>query len=313
MENPTRATDLAQPLMRDLDAARRAFDAGGEQAAEASRRAHTVNTGGMNGMAVEHHEQSGGRLKGIVFGGLDGILTSFAIISGSVGANLGPVAMLALGISNVLADALSMGVGEFLSSRSYNAYVRKEREREAWELQNFPAGEIAEMVELFVARGMSREDASFVIQRMAKYKDFFVDLMMTEELALPVPGDTDNMDSLKDGCTMFISFTVFGMLPIIGFVCAGALVPGLSQHGLFLVACAITAINLFGLGAFKARFHDRQYVRSGLETLLMGGACAAVAFYVGRAVANLSGINELFALPPTPLEEVADPVGAFRM
>jgi len=143
MENPTRATDLAQPLMRDLDAARRAFDAGGEQAAEASRRAHTVNTGGMNGMAVEHHEQSGGRLKGIVFGGLDGILTSFAIRSGSVGANLGPVAMLALGISNVLADALSMGVGEFLSSRSYNAYVRKEREREAWELQNYPAGEIA--------------------------------------------------------------------------------------------------------------------------------------------------------------------------
>ena len=111
-----------------------------------------------NGMAVEDHEQSGGRLKGIVFGGLDGILTSFAIIAGSVGARLGPVPMLALGISNVLADALSMGAGEFLSSRSYNAYVRKEREREAWELQNYPAGEIAEMVELFVARGMSREE-----------------------------------------------------------------------------------------------------------------------------------------------------------
>ena len=116
-------------------------------------------------MAVEQHEQSGGRLKGIVFGGLDGILTSFAIISGSVGASLGPVAMLALGVSNVLADALSMGAGEYLSSRSYNSYVRKEREREAWELQNYPAGEIAEMVELFVARGMSREDAEFVIQR----------------------------------------------------------------------------------------------------------------------------------------------------
>ena len=160
-------SNLKEPLVgRDLDAARRAYEQGGNNAAEASRAAHSV--AGINGMAVEHHEQSGGRLKGIVFGGLDGILTSFAIIAGSVGAKLSPVAMLALGVSNVLADALSMGAGEFLSSRSYNSYVRKEREREAWELENYPAGEIAEMVELFVARGMSREDASFVIQRSAR-------------------------------------------------------------------------------------------------------------------------------------------------
>ena len=61
-----------------------------------------------------------------------------------------------------------MGAGEFLSSRAYNSYVRNERDREAWELENYPAGEIAEMVELFVARGMSREDAEFVIQRSAR-------------------------------------------------------------------------------------------------------------------------------------------------
>lgn len=249
-------------------------------------------------MAVEHHEQSGGLLKGIVFGGLDGILTSFAIISGSVGASLSPVAILAIGISNVLADALSMGAGEFLSSRSYNSYVRKEREREAWELQNYPAGEVAEMVELFVARGMSREDAQVVIQRMAKYKDFFVDLMMTEELSLPVPGDSDDFESLKDGFTMFIAFTVFGMLPLIGFVSAGVLAPDLNQSQLFLVACFITAVNLFGLGAFKARFHDKQYLRSGAETLLLGGVCAAVAYFVGSAVAGYAGTSALFTQPP---------------
>ena len=164
----TMQSNLAEPLVsRDLDAARLAYERGGNAAADASRQAHSI---AVDGMAVEQHEQNGGHLKAIVFGGLDGILTSFAIIAGSVGANLSPVAMLALGISNVLADALSMGAGEFLSSRSYNAYVIKEREREAWELQNYPAGEIAEMVELFVARGMSRDDAQFVIQRMAKYK-----------------------------------------------------------------------------------------------------------------------------------------------
>lgn len=288
-------SNLAEPLVtRDLGAARIAYDKGGEEAAALSRDAHTI---AVNGMAVEQHEQSGSQLKGIVFGGLDGILTSFAIIAGSVGANLSPVAMLALGVSNVLADALSMGAGEFLSSRSYNAYVTKEREREAWELQNYPAGEIAEMVELFVARGMSREDAEVVIQRMAKYKDFFVDLMMTEELSLPVPSDTGAMDAFKDGFTMFCAFAFFGMLPLIGFVLAGIFYPEVTSEGLFMIACGVTSVCLLALGAFKAQFHDKQYLRSGLETLLLGGACAAVAYFVGQAVAGFTSTHALFAVP----------------
>ena len=189
--------NLAQPLLgRDLDAARGAWET---RDADSSKAAHTA---GVAGAASEQHEQGGGRVKAIVFGGLDGILTSFAIIAGSVGADLGPVAILALGVSNVLADALSMGAGEFLSSRSYNNYVRKERDREMWELENFPKGEVDEMIELFTARGMSQEDATEVIHRMAKYKDFFVDIMMTEELSLPVPTDGDTVESLKDGFTM---------------------------------------------------------------------------------------------------------------
>lgn len=290
-------SNLAEPLVgRDLNAARLAYEQGGEQAADMSRAAHRI---AVNGMAVEEHEQSGSQLKGIVFGGLDGILTSFAIIAGSVGANLSPVAMLALGVSNVLADALSMGAGEFLSSRSYNAYVLKEREREEWELQNYPAGEIEEMIELFVARGMSREDAELVIQRMAKYKDFFVDLMMTEELALPVPSDTGAMDAFKDGITMFCAFAFFGMLPLVGFVVAGIVYPSVSSEGLFAIACCVTAVCLLGLGAFKAKFHDKQYVRSGIETLLLGGACASVAYFVGQAVAQFTESKALFAVPPT--------------
>ena len=213
---------LAQPLMqgpsRDLEAARDAYKTGDM---EASRSAHTP--GGLQGgmKATEDHIEAGGRVKSIVFGGLDGILTSFAIVSGAVGAHLGPVVILAMGISNVLADALSMGAGEYLSSRSYNNYVRKELEREQWELENFPEGEIMEMIELYESRGMSREDATVVVTRMAKYKNFFLNIMMTEELCLPVPEEDDNINSLKDGLVMFASFAAFGMLPILGF----ALVP----------------------------------------------------------------------------------------
>eukprot|EP00325_Prymnesiales_sp_UTEX-LB-985_P028947 CAMPEP_0174727850 /NCGR_PEP_ID=MMETSP1094-20130205/50595_1 /TAXON_ID=156173 /ORGANISM="Chrysochromulina brevifilum, Strain UTEX LB 985" /LENGTH=309 /DNA_ID=CAMNT_0015929679 /DNA_START=375 /DNA_END=1304 /DNA_ORIENTATION=- len=288
---------LAAPLMqqRDLQAARDAYISG---SVEASRAAHSIKT--MRG-ASEEHEQSGGRLKGVIFGGLDGALTSFAILAGSVGANLVPVAMLALGVSNVLANAMSMGVGEVLSSRSYSNYVRKERDREMWELQNFPEGEINEMVELFVARGMSREDAEVVIHKMAKYKDFFVDIMMTEELALPVPSEGDSIESLKDGATMLASFAFFGLLPIVAFVVAGATAPILDTTALFACACGLTMVVLFVLGAVKAKFHDKRYCSSGCETVVLGASCAALAFLVGRALTQWTGLHELFPSASVPI------------
>ena len=104
---------------------------------------------------------------------------------------------------------------------------------------------------------------------------------MTEELNLPLPSPDGSMEALKDGATMFAAFAVFGLLPVVGFVAAGALWPELSVNDLFVVACAITGCCLLVLGAVKAKFHDKNYLRSGLETLALGGA-AAVAFYVGR-------------------------------
>jgi len=281
---------LAQPLMtgpsRDLDGARSAYQSGD---VEASRAAHAnaVRPAGMK--ATEDHIEAGGRIKSIVFGGLDGILTSFAVVSGAVGAHLGPVVILAMGISNVLADALSMGAGEYLSSRSYNNYVKKELEREAWELEHFPEGEVMEMIELYESRGMSREDATVVVTRMAKYKQFFLNIMMTEELCLPVPEPDDNINSLKDGMVMFASFAFFGMWPVLGFAVVPMFIPGLTEHELFLVACVITAIALFGLGAYKARFNEKFYIRSGVETVVLGGVCATIAFVVGRFVASFAG------------------------
>jgi DNA damage-binding protein 1 len=155
----------------------------------------------------EMHQSEGGFLKPIIFGGLDGILTSFAIVAGSAGGNLSTGVILILGFSNIFADALSMGVGEFLSSKAENEWILSERRREEWEFENYPEGEVREMVEIFEERGMSNEDATIVITTMAKYKDFFVDIMMTQELQLQVP-ETDHVrESFNEGaCT-----SCFGM------------------------------------------------------------------------------------------------------
>lgn len=79
-----------------------------------------------------------------------------------------------------------MGVGEFLSSKANNEWILSERKREVWELENYPEGEIREMIDIYTARGMSTEDATLVVNTMAKYRDFFVDIMMQQELDLQV-------------------------------------------------------------------------------------------------------------------------------
>jgi hypothetical protein len=112
-----------------------ARDAFAGKDADASKKYHDVNKENE-----EAHQTSGGLLKPIIFGGLDGILTSFAIVAGAAGGRLSPSVVLILGFSNILADALSMGVGEFLSSKAENQWILSERRREEWELENYPEG-----------------------------------------------------------------------------------------------------------------------------------------------------------------------------
>jgi DNA damage-binding protein 1 len=135
----------------------------------------------------------------MIFGGLDGILTSFAIVAGAAGGHLNSGVVLVLGFSNIFADALSMGVGEFLSSKAESEWILSERRREEWELENYPEGEIQEMVDIYTERGMDREDAELVISTMAKYKEFFVDIMMNQELELQVPQEDHIRESLNEG------------------------------------------------------------------------------------------------------------------
>jgi vacuolar iron transporter family protein len=96
-------------------------------------------------------------------------------------------------------NPISMGVGEFLSSKATNEWILSERRREEWEMDNYPEGEIREMIEIYEEKGMSHADAKLCIETMAKYKDFFVDVMMQQELELQVPEDDHVTESMKEG------------------------------------------------------------------------------------------------------------------
>ncbi len=237
------------------------------------------------------HQTEGGLLKPIIFGGLDGILTAFAIVAGAAGGALDPTVVLILGFSNIFADALSMGVGEFLSSKAENEWILSERAREKWEVQNYPEGEINEMIDIYEEKGMSREDATLVINTIAKYEEFFVDVMMAEELQLAVPEEDHVCESIKEGIIMFLSFASFGSLPLLGYVIIPVSFPDLGEDALFLTACSVTGIVLFIMGCVKSVFSTANWFICGTETLLLGGACATVAYTIGQYVDQITTVG----------------------
>lgn len=257
-----------------------------ETDAEKSRAYHDARGGSAS---EDGHQSEGGQLKPIIFGGLDGILTSFAIVAGAAGGRLSPQVVLILGVSNIFADALSMGVGEFLSSKAENEWILSERNREEWELDNYPQGEIQEMIEIYQSKGVSKTDAELVITTLAKYKSFFVDLMMAQELELQVPEEDHVKESIREGFVMFCSFAFFGSLPLLGYVIIPARFPSMSEESLFTCACVVTGCVLFLLGSVKSYFSNQKWYRAGLETLSLGGCCATVAYTLGQWVHGYLG------------------------
>ena len=267
---------------KNLTEARLAYD---NRDANASAQIHKNKEIEMNlkGSSPENHQKSGEFIKSVVLGGLDGIVTTFAVVSGATGGGLGIEVILVLGFSNILADALSMGVGDALSSKAEQEYILAEKDRETWEMENYPEGEIQEMIEIFTKKGMTKEDAGLVIRKYAEYPDLFVEFMMNFELDLPIPNDDDN--PWKHGLVTFCSFIFFGLFPLLGY--AVLYTTSISESDLFIISCNVSAIMFFILGAVKTKFSKKKWYYGGTEILVMGSSTAAVSYLVGFLVERI--------------------------
>jgi DNA damage-binding protein 1 len=227
---------------RDLGKAKAAFDM---RDSEASKAVHAV----IVPKNKETHPKMGEYMKSFVFGGLDGIITTFAVVAGAAGGGFGPDIVIVMGVSSLIADALSMGVGDALSSKAEAEVAKREREREKWELENFKEGEVMEMVEIYKGKGMAEEDAELVMRVCAKYDDLFVDMMLVDELGISPPDDDDSwMPYVKEGCVTFCSFCVFGFVPIAAYCIVGTASQDVDSRALFIISSVFTAAMLFVLG-----------------------------------------------------------------
>lgn len=252
---------------RNLDKAKDAFK---NKDSGKSIAAHTISS-----IAKEDHNLAQGKyIKNIVYGGLDGTITTFAAVAGVAGAALKPEIVLIMGFANLIADGLSMAIGDFLSTKAEIAFSKAEREREAWEVENYPEGEKLELIELYVAKGMDQKDAETVTEIISKNKNTWVDIMMVEELGIM---HTDE-SPIKNAMVTFASFSFFGFLPIIAYIVLQFL-PAMPNP--FIIAATMTGLTLFSLGALKVKVTGQNWFLSGLEMFIVGGVAAASAYGVG--------------------------------
>jgi len=260
-------------ISRDLAAAKEAYLA---KDPEASRQAHDAAPG-------EQHQQERGRyIKSTVYGGLDGIVTTFAVVSGVAGAALSPGILLILGFANLIADGLSMAIGDFLSTKAENEYGKAERKREAWEVDHYPEGEKKELVELYMEKGLSEEEAEQVVDIVSRHREAWIDIMMVEELGILESDESP----LANAVATFLAFGVFGFVPLVAHVSA-LFIPGLEPYA-FATASVLTGCTLFALGALKVYVTGRNWFRSGIEMLLVGGGAALAAYLVGYLLSGLA-------------------------
>lgn len=262
-------------ITRNLDEARKAYKHNDPQA---SRKAH--QEGGAH--HEEHKMGQGQFVKSFVYGGLDGIITTFAVVAGVAGANLSSSIVLILGVANLIADGISMAFGDYLSTKAENEYKAAERERETWEVRNYPEGEKQEMVELYIEKGIDPADAKIAVEALSKKEKPWVDIMMVEELGLV----EDQESPLKNALVTFGSFVFFGAIPVLTYVVA-LFVPFFAANT-FVTACVLTGITLFILGTLKIFFTRETWYRAGAEMLLLGGIAAGAAYWIGVLLGKLA-------------------------
>jgi DNA damage-binding protein 1 len=277
---------LQNPHGKDFLLTKQPYPAVHSNDAEASIAVHKSKAVNF-AIAEEKHGGTGSEyIKSVVFGGLDGIITTFSIVAAVAGASLAVEVTLMMGFANLLADGISMGLGDYLSEAAELEYLKSERAREAWEMDNYPEGELAEMVELYVEKGVDRKDAESILTTMAKYKDFFVDHMMVLELGQQSPGD--DAHPAMNGLVTFLSFIAFGSVPMWAYLIMwGAKYT--SRSGMFGVACAVTACTMYLLGVVQAKISRQDAFRTGLSLMANGCLAAAAAYLVGWGLEQAIG------------------------
>jgi VIT1/CCC1 family predicted Fe2+/Mn2+ transporter len=226
-------------------------------------REHTPHAVSARLSAATDHSHLGD----MVLGAVDGIVTTFAIVAGIAGARLEPRIGIVLGLANVLADGFSMAVGNYLRAKADRDVIERAREIEESHIDEIPEGEREEIRQIFRAKGFDGSVLGEIVEVITRDRRRWVDTMLTEELGLRL----ETPDPLKSGAWTFLAFCAAGLVPLVPLFAGEA----------FLWSALASAAAFLGVGVLKGHVVGRSRLLSGVETLLVGGIAAALAYGVG--------------------------------
>ena len=208
-------------------------------------------------------------LRDWVFGGIDGAVTTFAVVAGVVGASLDNKVILILGAANLLADGFSMAAANFSSTKAEVDDYRRIRRIEERHIELHPDGEREEVRQIYRAKGFSGQDLDHMVDIVTSERQHWIDFMLAEEYGLALA----QRSPFKSALMTFLAFCVCGLVPLVPFV--------LALPAAALTATIMTAIVFFTIGSIKSIWSTQRWYWSGVETLVIGLAAAAMAYAVG--------------------------------
>jgi vacuolar iron transporter family protein len=218
----------------------------------------------------EQHKHS--YLGDAVLGGIDGGITTFAVVAGAIGAGFPQVVIIVLGFANLLADGFSMAVSNYLGTKSRRDRVKEARKIEEEHIDMFPEGEREEIRQIYAGKGFHGAVLDAIVDGICEDRDQWIDTMIREEYRLPV----ETPSPISAGTATFFAFLIIGLIPLFPFI-----IPNLSVDQRFIASSLATAIAFFSIGLVKGVVLNDSALRSGIETLLTGGGAAVLAYVIG--------------------------------
>lgn len=215
-----------------------------------------------------------------VYGGIDGSVTTFAVVAGAAGADLSSAIVLILGFANLLADGFSMSVGAFLSTKSEQDNFEKHKKIEYWEIENIPKAEEEEIRTIYREKGFEGELLEKVVEIITADKDRWVDVMMKEELEMI----KEQKAPLKIALVTYLSFLLVGIVPLSVYV--GDYLFDI-RCNLFFYSCLFTSLAFILIGFLKSHVTQTSRWKGIAETLMLGAIAAAVAYLVGDVLERI--------------------------
>lgn len=222
-----------------------------------------------------HRSVGGNAIRAAVLGGNDGLVSNFSLIMGVAGATAGQEGVLLAGLAGLLAGALSMSLGEWISVKSSQELYENQMQIEMEELETNPEGEMKELALIYIAKGIPEEQAYEMATDIMKDKTLAHDILVKEELGI-------NAEELKGSAVeaavySFILFAIGAVIPVFPFMFT-------SGTQAIVISVAASAIGLFLIGAAITLFTGRNVWLSGFRQVLFGLAAAAITFGIGKLI-----------------------------